>query len=55
VAVHRGRLSSTLEETATLVLTGGANVATIERPSADNRFAYAPAIALGTLAAALVR
>jgi prepilin peptidase CpaA len=55
VAVHRGRLSRTLEETATLVLTGGANVEQIERPSANNRFAYAPAIALGTLAAALVR
>jgi prepilin peptidase CpaA len=53
VAVHRGRLNDTLEETATLVLTGGANVARIERPSADNRFAYAPAIALGALAAAL--
>jgi prepilin peptidase CpaA len=53
VAVHRGRLNNTLEETATLVLTGGANVARIERPSADNRFAYAPAIALGALAAAL--
>ena len=53
VAVHRGRLNHTLEETATLVMTGGANVATIERPSADNRFAYAPAIALGALAAAL--
>ena len=55
VAVNRGRLNDTLEETATLVLTAGANVAKIERPSADNRFAYAPAIALGTLAAALVR
>jgi prepilin peptidase CpaA len=53
VAVHRGRLNHTLEETATLVLTGGANVAKIERPSAGNRFAYAPAIALGALAAAL--
>ena len=53
VAVHRGRLNNTLEETATLVLTAGANVARIERPSADNRFAYAPAIALGALAAAL--
>jgi prepilin peptidase CpaA len=53
VAVHRGRLQHTLQETATLVVTGGANVATIERPSANNRFAYAPAIALGTLAVAL--
>jgi prepilin peptidase CpaA len=53
VAVLRGRLHHTLEETATLVVTGGANVAQIERPSANNRFAYAPAIALGTLVAAL--
>jgi prepilin peptidase CpaA len=53
VAIHRGRLQDTLQETATLVVTGGANVATIERPSANNRFAYAPAIALGALAAAL--
>ena len=53
VAVLRGRLNHTLQETATLVVTGGANVAQIERPSADNRFAYAPAIALGALAAAL--
>jgi prepilin peptidase CpaA len=52
-AVLRGRLQDTLQETATLVVTGGANVAKIERPSADNRFAYAPAIALGTLVAAL--
>jgi prepilin peptidase CpaA len=53
VAVLRGRLNHTLQETATLVVTGGANVAQIERPSADNRFAYAPAIALGALVAAL--
>jgi prepilin peptidase CpaA len=53
VAVHRGRLEDTLQETATLVMTGGSNVAEIERPTANNRFAYAPAIAFGTLAAAL--
>jgi prepilin peptidase CpaA len=53
VAIHRGRLQRTLEDTATLVMTGGANVGTIERPSANNRFAYAPAIALGAFAAAL--
>ena len=52
-AVLRGRLHDTLQETATLVVTRGANVAQIERPSANNRFAYAPAIALGTLVAAL--
>ena len=53
VAVLRGRLHHTLQETATLVVTGGANVAQIERPSANNRFAYAPAIALGAFVAAL--
>jgi len=53
VAAHRGRLENTLQETATLVFTGGANVAEIERPTANNRFAYAPAIAVGTLASAL--
>jgi prepilin peptidase CpaA len=53
VAVHRGRLQDTLQETATLVVTGGANIAAIERPTSNNRFAYAPAIALGALAAAL--
>ena len=53
VAMYRGRLEATLQETATLVLTGGSNVAEIERPTADNRFAYAPAIALGALVSAL--
>jgi prepilin peptidase CpaA len=52
VAVRRGRLNETLQETATLVLTGGANVGKIERPAANNRFAYAPAIAIGALVAA---
>jgi prepilin peptidase CpaA len=53
IAVRRGRLSKTLAGAATLVRTGGANVAELEEPSADNRFAYAPAIAVGALAAAL--
>ena len=53
VAMYRGRLQTTLQETATLVMTGGTNVAQIERPTTDNRFAYAPAIAIGTLVAAL--
>ena len=39
--------------TATLVRTRGANVAEIEHVSANNRFAYAPAILVGALAAAL--
>jgi prepilin peptidase CpaA len=53
VAMRRRRLRETLESTATLVRTGGANAADIERPSIDNRFAYAPAIAVGSVIAAL--
>jgi prepilin peptidase CpaA len=53
VAARRRRLRDTMERTAALVCTRGANVAEIEHGSADNRFAYAPAIALGSLAAAL--
>jgi prepilin peptidase CpaA len=53
VAVLRRRLRNTVERTADLVRTGGANVAEIEHASQDNRFAYAPAIAVGTLLAAL--
>lgn len=53
VAVNRRRLQETLQQTATLVMTGGANVTDIERPAANNRFAYAPAIALGALVAAM--
>lgn len=53
VAVNRRRLRDTVERTAAFVSTGGANVAEIEGSAADNRFAYAPAIALGTLAVAL--
>jgi prepilin peptidase CpaA len=53
VAAQRGRLGLTVARTAALIRTGGANVAEIERPTADNRFAYAPAIALGACLAAL--
>ena len=53
VAVRRGRLEQTLQDTATLVTSAGANIQHIERPTANNRFAYAPAIAVGTLVAAL--
>lgn len=52
VAAQRGRLKTTVARTATLVRTGGANVAEIEQPSADNRFAYGPAIAVGACLAA---
>ena len=53
VAIQRGRLRETIEDTSTFVRTGGANVAQIEARTTDNRFAYAPAIALGALVAAL--
>ena len=53
VALTRRRLQVTMARTAALVRTGGANVAQIEHASANNRFAYAPAIAVGTLIAAL--
>jgi Flp pilus assembly protein protease CpaA len=53
IALQRRRFGATMERTAALVCTGGANVAEIERPSADNRFAYAPAIAVGAIVAAL--
>jgi prepilin peptidase CpaA len=52
-AVYRRRLAATVERAVTLVRTGGANAADIEGPSLNNRFAYAPAIAFGTIAAAL--
>jgi len=52
VARRRQTLGETLERTSVLVRTGGANVADIEHASIDNRFAYAPAIAIGALAAA---
>jgi prepilin peptidase CpaA len=52
VAARRRLLGRTLERAAMLVRTGGANVGEIER-AAGNRFAYAPAIAIGALAAAL--
>ena len=53
IARRRGRLAATLERTAAIVRTGGAAAAEIERPEHNNRFAYAPAIALGAFAAAL--
>jgi len=53
VACRRRRLSATVERTARLVRTGGGNAPEIERATENNRFAYAPAIAAGALAAAL--
>ena len=53
VAMSRRTLAASLTRTAALVRTGGAAAAEIEHPSAPNRFAYAPAIAIGTFVAAL--
>jgi len=52
VAVCRGRLRDTIDRTAIFVHTRGANVSDIESATSDNRFAYAPAIAIGALVAA---
>jgi prepilin peptidase CpaA len=53
VALQRRRLQASVERMATLVRTGGSNVVDIETRS-DNRFAYAPAIAIGALLATLI-
>ena len=53
VALQRRRLQETMHNAAVLMKTGGANVTEIEHPKNNNRFAYAPAIAFGTLVAAL--
>jgi prepilin peptidase CpaA len=52
VAMRRRRLRETLEGTATLVCSGGANAGDLEKPATNNRFAYAPAIAVGAVIAA---
>jgi prepilin peptidase CpaA len=54
VALWRGRLRETLYGTAMLVTTRNKTVtALIEHPAANNRFPYAPAIALGAAMAVL--
>ncbi|MDP1222720.1 A24 family peptidase, partial [Klebsiella pneumoniae] len=45
IAMQRNRLAKTLDRTADLIRTRGGNVHDIEG-AADNRFAYAPAIAV---------
>lgn len=52
VSLQRRLLRDTVDRALTLVRSGGANVGDIER-AAVNRFAYAPAIAIGSLVAAL--
>jgi len=51
IAIRRRRLRQTIGATARLATDGSA---AIESPEADNRFAYAPAIAVGVVMAALL-
>jgi prepilin peptidase CpaA len=53
VAIRRRRLQHTLDATVRLASGGSDVVAEIESPAADNRFAYAPAIAIGVVLVAL--
>ena len=53
VALRRRRFRLTLEHTTRLLRMDAGSVATVESPFENNRFAYAPAIAVGTLLAAL--
>ena len=54
IAIRRRRLQQTIGGTARLLRDPKASVEAIESPEADNRFAYAPAIALGVVIAALL-
>ena len=51
VAVRRRRLTQMIGRTASLIASRGANADEIESPRANNRFAYAPAIAIGVVLA----
>jgi prepilin peptidase CpaA len=53
ISLWRGRLRQTVGDTAWLIATAGANAPAIESPLKNNRFAYAPAIAVGTMLVAL--
>jgi prepilin peptidase CpaA len=54
IAIRRRRLARTLGTTARLVSDGSAAAKEIESPEMDNRFAYAPAIAVGVVMAVLL-
>ncbi len=54
VAARRGRLADTLHGTAQLVTARADGRQTIEAPHRANRFAYGPAIAIGTLVSMMV-
>jgi len=54
VAWRRGRFAATVAGTAALATSIGARIDEINDTDRDNRFAYAPAIAVGVILAALV-
>jgi prepilin peptidase CpaA len=54
VACRRGRMSATLAGATALVTSAGTRIDEIGDRSRDNRFAYAPAIAVGAIVAALL-
>jgi prepilin peptidase CpaA len=53
IACRRGRLQRTVHSAARLVASGAANAGEIEAATENNRFPYAPAIAVGAVIAAL--
>ena len=53
ISLSRRRLRQTVGDTALLIATRGLHAPAIESPLQNNRFAYAPAIAVGTMLAAL--
>ena len=53
IAIRRRRLQQTIGNAAQLIASAAANVSAIESPLENNRFAYAPAIAVGTMLATL--
>jgi Flp pilus assembly protein protease CpaA len=55
VALRRRRMGATLAGTTRLVASMGSNATDVEHPRRDNRFAYAPAIAVGAIVAALTQ
>ena len=54
VAACRKRLWLTVYRTAFLIQTSGLSASEVESPDAGNRFAFAPAIAIGTMVAAVL-
>ena len=52
IAARRRRLAPTVTRATRLAFADAGAIAEVEHPRADNRFAYAPAIAVGTMLAA---